>query len=238
RPGNMVLVVSGNIDPEEMSLIICDDAALRAKDDGGLNRRMLAETDTSLRNKSISQKMVVARPKVLIGFKDHDLTGDGRVLQKRDFVSQMVIEILFGKSSTNYDELYDGGVIDDTFTAYYSGYNDFGFSLIGGDTENPQQFQDRMMEILDKDVLKGVDPESFDRQKNKYLGKIIRTFNSVESVAYSMMNFFFKDLNPSDVIKIIESITIDDLNLRLKSHFITDQAASSLIEPEDGGVAS
>jgi len=237
RPGNMILMVSGNIDPEEINTIICEDAATREKDDGGLNDRMLKETDTTLQAKSMSQKMVVARPKILIGFKDHELLSDGYAVQKRDVISQMVIDILFGKSSSNYDELYDQGVIDDTFTAYYSGYNDFGFSLMGGDSEEPDQFQEHILKILDKETKRGVNPKSFDRQKNKYLGKIIRTFNSVESVAYSMMNFYFKGLSPSDVIKTIESITIEDLNLRLKSHFITDQAACSLIEPKNPGLS-
>lgn len=232
RPGNMVLVVSGHIDPEAIEKLVCDDAVSREKDDGGLNRRMLVESDPSIETKIMSQKMVVARSKILLGFKDRELTGDGCALQKRDVSTQMVIDILFGKSSNNYDELYNDNVIDDTFTAYYSGYNDFGFSLVGGDTEEPERFQENILRILDKEADRGIDPKSFARQKNKYLGKIIRTFNSVESVAYSMMNFYFKGLSPSDVIKTIESITIDDLNARLKSHFTQEQAACSLIEPK------
>jgi len=78
---------------------------------------------------------------------------------------------------------------------------------------------------------KGIDTESFKRQKNKYLGKFIRTFNSIESSAYNLNNFLIKGLFPHQVIEILEEITLDDLNLRLKDHFNSDKMACSIIEP-------
>jgi predicted Zn-dependent peptidase len=232
RPGNMVLVLAGNLDPDEASRIILEDAKNRVKDSAGLNHRMLEEADAERARETVSSKMVVARSKILIGFKDREISADGRALQAKEIITQMVLDILFGKSSQNFDELYSEGTVDDSFSAYYSGYHDFGFTSIGGDTDDPARFHDRVLAVLETESKKGIDAESFRRQKNKYLGKFIRTFNSVESTAYSLLGFYFKGLYPHQVLEIIEGITLEDLNGRLATHFKAEHSARSVIEPD------
>ncbi|MBU0756040.1 MAG: hypothetical protein KJ645_12930, partial [Planctomycetes bacterium] len=149
---------------------------------------------------------------------------------KKEIVTQMVLDILFGKSSNNFDRLYNAGIVDDTFSASFSGHHDFGFTSFGVDTDEPLKFRDTIIDLLENERKKGIDSDSFNRQKNKYLGKFIRTFNSVESTAYSMLNFCFKDLSPSQVMEIIEGISIEDLNHRLVTHFDVLKSACSIIE--------
>jgi predicted Zn-dependent peptidase len=231
RPGNMVLVMAGRLDPEEMSALIEQDGAERAHDEGGVNQRSIVESDTGIERSDISQAMIVARPKVLLGFKDLDVPLHGRELQAKEFVSQILMDLLFGKSSENYDALYDEGIIDESFSAYFSGYTDFGFASIGGDTDDPELFRKRILEVVKKELATGIDAGSFARQKNKYMGKFIRTFNSIESTAFSLVNFFFKGLDPTAIMEIIEGIRLEDMNRRLQRLFDPDRSACSLIEP-------
>lgn len=231
RPGNMVLVLAGKLDPEKMSALIEQDGAGRARDGVGVNQRAFVESDTDLESRDISQPMIVARHKVLLGFKDPDVPLHGRELQAKEFASQMIMDLLFGKSSEYYDALYGEGIIDESFSAYYSGYTDFGFSSIGGDTDDPGLFRKKIIEVVEKGLATGIDPRSFERQKNKYMGKFIRTFNSIESTAFSMVNFYFKGLDPTTIMEIIEGIRLEDLNLRLKSLLDPDRSAYSVIEP-------
>jgi predicted Zn-dependent peptidase len=238
RPGNMVLVLAGSLDPEQASRIILEDADTRAKDPKGMNHRMLEESNDERARETVSRQMVVARSKILIGFKDREISADGRALQTKEIVSQMVLDILFGKSSQNFDELYNEGIIDDSFSAYYSGYHDFGFTSIGGDTDEPERFHERILAVLKSETNKGIDEESFRRQKNKYLGKFIRTFNSVESTAFSLLAFQFKALDPPQVLEIIQGITLEDLNRRLATHFKAEHSAWSVIEPDTSVVQS
>jgi predicted Zn-dependent peptidase len=232
RPGNMVFVLAGKMDPDLVSRIIRKDGGNRAPDPKGmLNDRKIIEKDLSPSQMLLTQQMVVARPKVLLGFKEHDLEGGGSEQQSREIMTQMVIEILFGKSSSTYEKLYQEGTIDDTFSAYYSGYLDFGFSILGVDTDTPDRFQDRIREQLLGTLKDGISSSDFERQKNKYLGKFIRTFNSIKSSAYSLLNFTFKGLYPQQVMEIIERITLDDLNNRLRRHLNPDEMVCSTVEP-------
>jgi predicted Zn-dependent peptidase len=231
RPGNMVLVLVGKMDKDEMIQVIHEDGKHREVDGTGLNERFIVESDPSPKCLSAHQRMVVARPKVLMGFKDCDFSLEGAKLQRKEIVTQMVLDILFGKSSRNHEQLYREGTIDDSFSAYYSGYTDFGFTGIGGDTDQPDRFRSRLEEVLKNTIERGIEEEDFLRQRNKYLGKFIRTFNSVEGTALTLMNFYFKKVTPSQVIDIIQRVTCEDLNARLRGHFDTHQMAFSVIEP-------
>jgi predicted Zn-dependent peptidase len=231
RPGNMALVVVGKMEVDRVVQIIHDDAKIRAPDAKGLDKRYIVEPDPLPQSLSISHPMMVARPKVLIGFKDYDLCPDGAHLQAKEIITQMVIDIILGKSSENYERLYGDGVIDDSFSAYYSGYMDFGFTSIGCDTDEPDRFMERTQKILEEVARKGIDQTDFERQKNKYLGKFIRIFNSVEGTAVSLLNFFIKGVTPSRVIDIIQGITREDLNVRLQRHLEVKQMVLSVIEP-------
>ncbi len=231
RPGNMVLVLVGKMDPDEMSRIICEDGKRRAPDPLGRAAPKIVERNPLPGKNQVTQQMVVARLKVLVGFKDLESAPDGRTVQVREIVTEMVVDNLFSKSSANYEEIYGEGLIDDSFSAHYSGYLDFGFTLIGGDTDDPGRFQDRIIAMTESAVRRGIDPDDFYRQKNRFLGKFIRTFNSIEGTALSLMDFFFKKLTPSQVLEIIEKITIEDLNRRLEQHFDTRRMAVSVIEP-------
>lgn len=236
RPKNMALVLVGRMDPEAIAEIIHADGAGRDTDfESLLNLPRIEEKDPRPKDRFISHSMVVARPKVLMGFKDLDNLGNGYRLQAKEVVTQMVIDILLGKSSSFYEKLYSEGIIDESFSAYYSGYIDFGFTLMGGDTDEPARFKDRILELLDHAVKESIDEASFLRQKNKYLGKFIRTFNSIESTAFSLLNFHFKGISPTQVMEIIENIQMDDLHERLQRHFDQEQMAFSIIEPVAAG---
>ncbi len=45
-----------------------------------------------------------------------------------------LLDLLFGKSSENYNQLYNEGLIDETFSYDYTQEQGFGFAMIGGDT--------------------------------------------------------------------------------------------------------
>ena len=48
----------------------------------------------------------------------------------------VLLDLLFGKSSENYNQLYNEGLIDETFSYDYTQEQGFGFAMVGGDTRN------------------------------------------------------------------------------------------------------
>ncbi len=231
RPGNMVLVLSGGFDAEEVYQIAEEDAAARTTDTRGLCSRLFRESDTSPAGSSKSAEMIVFRPKLLIGFKETEVTEEGRRCEKIELITQIILDALLSKSSVWHDAAFSRGLIDDTFSAYYSSYGDFGFSLLGADTKDPERLAERLLAVFEEARADGIAPDVFERIRNKYMGNYTRMFNSIESTAYSSMACFFRGFFPSEIVDILQEITLGDLNDRLASHFVQERMALSVILP-------
>ena len=233
RPGNMVLVLVGGFDPEEILEIALDDASNRSVDKLGLSARWSAESSADPASSEVSARMIVARPKFLMGFKESKLTADMKEVERKEIITQMILDIIFGKSSPWFESLYADELVDASFSASCSGYGDFGFALLSADTDKPLELRDRLLGIIEEARERGIDSDHFTRIRNRYIGKYVRMFNSIESTAYSFLECFFRSLYPSDLVALIDSVTLDDLNERLRSHFDPRFMALSHVLPRD-----
>jgi predicted Zn-dependent peptidase len=232
RPGNMVLVVVGGMDPARIEAQIARNLEQRETVSGGPNvRQRIAEPDL-LAAPRITGRMVVARPKLGIGYKDRVIGGSGLEIERREIVSQMLLDLMFGSSSANHDRLYAEGLIDDSFGASYSAEEDFGYSIIGSDTDDPERLAARVHEIIETTRRSEIPAEDFGRTKNKYLGKFVRLFNSLEGSATAFMACHFRGFYPFDAVRLIEGITIDDVRQRLQEHLHESMRALSIIYPK------
>ncbi|WP_218276456.1 hypothetical protein, partial [Pseudomonas sp. FW305-BF6] len=78
--------------------------------------------------------MNVQSSKVLVGVKDFHAPKKGSELLKHELTVSLLLDYLFGKGSNTYQEMYEEGLIDDTFSYDYSAENGFAFAIIGGDS--------------------------------------------------------------------------------------------------------
>lgn len=231
RPGNMALILVGGFDSEEVLDVVTRDADGRKADGKGLNHRFFTETDRSIASSEEQAEMIVYRPKFLLGFKEAVLCDSGRETERIELRTQLVLDCLLSKSSPAYEKLYAEDLIDDSFSAYYSGYGDSGHTIISADTKEPERLKERLLAILETARTEGIEKETFERIRNKYLGNYVRMFNSIESTAYSFLGCFFRGLWPSELIDVIREVTCEELIERLSTHFDPDNLSVSLILP-------
>ncbi len=78
----------------------------------------------------------------------------------------IILDYAFGKSSSYYEELYADGLIDETFAYDYT-EKGFGFTLIGGDTDQPEQLYDRVKQILLEMKTKSLTEEELERIRKR-----------------------------------------------------------------------
>ena len=178
--------------------------------------------------------MVVYRPKFLLGFKETDLCDDGRETEMIELKTQLVLDCLLSKSSPAYEALYAEYLIDDSFSAYYSGYGDSGHTIISSDTKEPEKLKERLLAILEEARRQAITRDVFERIRNKYEGNYVRMFNSIESTAYSFLGCFFRGLWPSDLLEMIRDVSLDGLVERLHRHFDPDKMSVSIVAPLSG----
>lgn len=232
HPSNMMVFVVGGVNPEEIIAKIRDNQAAKSFEPIGEIERFYPDEGSAVNEKRKVIELPVATPKCLIGFKEksNGLTGDA--LLKRELTTQLLLDTLFSSSSPLYQKLYNEGIINDTFSFEYTAERDYGFSVLGGDTPDPDKLITAIQRELDE--LKktgGIHKDAFQRSQRKKIGVFLRMMNSPEGIANQFTKFRFKGADFFKVVPTLETITVDDLNDRWSEHFQLEQMAVSIVKP-------
>lgn len=167
--------------------------------------------------------MNVQTPKVMIGIKATDVHQTGEELLKRELATNIYLEMLFGKSSSLHESLYEEGLIDQTFSYDYTQEQGFGFALIGGDTANPEKLTKSLLDILENSKKgTGLSEGSLQRTIKKKIGSFLRSLNSPEYIANQFTRYAFNEMNLFDVVAVLEKLTMEDIE-QIANDLISDE---------------
>ncbi|MGL5530739.1 MAG: insulinase family protein, partial [Culicoidibacterales bacterium] len=156
--------------------------------------------------------MDVSMPKIMIGIKNQEVFDiEPKQQLKNELAYDFMLDLLFGSSSKNYDQLLADGVINDSFG--YSQTNDpgVGYTLMSTDTENPEAFIAAIQKIITEFDPTAIDESVVERFKRKNMGQFIRSLNSVEFIANQFTRYAFNGMNIFEVLEIMNEITQADL---------------------------
>jgi predicted Zn-dependent peptidase len=106
---------------------------------------------------------------------------------------------------------------------------DYCYSMIGGDTPDPDKLLERTSQLIEQTLQNGIQPEDFERSRRKKIGGFLRMMNSPEALANEFTKYQFKDCSLFDILPVYESLTLDQANRRLREHFRQDRMAVSLV---------
>ncbi|MCU1804417.1 insulinase family protein [Cytobacillus firmus] len=223
HPSNMLLFIVGPVDPDQIMTQVRDNQSKKDyKEMPEIKRQFEGEPSEAAKKKKVLE-MNVQTSKCLVGIKSSTANQSGKEMLKNELSLNVLLDILFGKSSEQYSTLYSEGLIDDTFSFDYTQEQGFGFAMVGGDTNDP----DRLAETLQKMLLdareKGtISQETLDRTKKKKIGAFLRAVNSPEYIANQFTRYAFNEMDLFDVVPTLESITLEDV----------ENAAGNLISEE------
>ena len=117
-------------------------------------------------------------------------------------------------------------------TQLFRGLADAGHTLIGGETPDPERLYEAVMEEVKRARLSGIDAEDFERQRRAAMGSFFRSFNSLEFIANNYCAYRFSDTDLFEIIEILHSIELEELEQRLRTHLVEDGAAFSIVNPK------
>ncbi|MCM3765700.1 EF-P 5-aminopentanol modification-associated protein YfmH [Neobacillus niacini] len=226
HPSNMLLFIVGPVDPDQVMKQVKDNQAKKEyKDMPEIQRHFESEPVQAAEKKQVLQ-MNVQTSKCLLGIKALHVDQTGEAMLKTELTMNVLLDLLFGKSSDNYDELYNEGLVDETFSFDYTQEQGFGFAMIGGDTNSPDRLAERLQEMLmaAKDGNAFTD-EQLERGKRKKIGAFLRAINSPEYIANQFTRYAFNEMNLFDVVPTLEKITLQDVQ-SLASEMIADERIS------------
>ena len=231
HPENMILFATGDEDRESFFSLV--DAELSKKEFeplGALDRHLPAEPD-AVAAPNTEVAMSVSMPRVLLGFKDHEAGVGGADLLERELATDVLLEMLFGRSAPLYQRLYEAELIDESFGASYTGYLEMGHSLVSGDTPNPAALVGEIEKELDRVRREGIPRADFERQKRAAMGSFFRNFNSLEFIANNYCAYRFCDIDLFDSVDALHELSFERTMERLESHLVSGGMAVSSVVP-------
>ncbi|WP_339241665.1 pitrilysin family protein [Paenibacillus sp. FSL R5-0517] len=229
HPSNMLLFVVGGVDPQEVIDMVRSNQEQKDYKPQGSIERFFEPEPERVGEARREAKLAVSLPKCLFGFKETDIGLTGEKLLRRDMTTQLMMDLLFGSSTRLFQKLYDEDLISDSFGHEYNSSPQYAFSAIGGDTKDPDQLLARIREEVDAIVEKGFESTDFERARKKKIGGYLRMLNSPENIAHEFTRQQFRGGDFFNMLPLYESITLEDVNLRLREHIRWDQLAVSLV---------
>ncbi len=229
NPSNMRLVCVGDVEPEKVAEFV-DKHIPRDRVSGEVVKFEVAEPKERVQE-YIEQKLSVSSPIFNIAFKETETGVYGEELLKREIETDILLEVLFGNSSSAYSEMYEKGIIDGSFEVDCEFEKEYGFTLIGGESKVPQEVYEKVLFVIKDAKEKGIDEKAVKRAKKLLIGDNLRKFNNVEAVGVEFIKDFMKNINYLDYTETVEKITMEDIMNRLNIHFDTENAVLSVVKP-------
>lgn len=236
HPSNMMILVVGDVNYEDVFRIVNDK--IKRKDKREPIKRLYPKEPEEVVQKIIEDTRQIAMPMFLMGYKDNEVFLEGRERVKKEICINLLLEIIMGRSSKLYNEMYNQGLIDNSFTYEYTSEECYAFSNFGGQTKYPHKVKDKILETINEFKKNGVDEKDLNRIKKALIGDFIQGFNYVERISDVFIEMYFKGVKSLDCYEILKGITIDDILYHLNHHFDDERLAISIVNPKskDKGV--
>jgi predicted Zn-dependent peptidase len=228
----MILFVVGGVDAgQTIELVRRNQAGKQFKPQDEIRRRF-DEEPVSVKIPRKFAVLPVSQPKCLFGFKEKEIPAEGELMLRREVESKLMLDALLGPSSQLYQALYDDNLISDSFGSEYNSSPEYAFSIIGGETRDPEELLGRIRASIEETLKLGIEEASFERTRRKKIGGYLRMLNSPEAVAGEFTRYHFRGGDLFKLLDVYESISLDDVNNRMRKHFDWDQMAISIVSRE------
>lgn len=235
HPSNMNIVVIGNFNPDEMIEVIKENQNKKEFPKEEHVIRLLPAENIEDIVPYAEMEMDVKRSKVSLGVKGIATVPEGNDVDLAYLKGSLFMELLFGRGSENFIDLYDAGLIDDSFSYSYSIDRSFHFMSVETDTDEPKKVDEALKRILlNWKTDAGVTKENFELLKRAFIGEQLQAFNSLEYISNQYGYLFFTGIELFNRIERIESLTLEDV-LAFAEPYINEHLMSTfVIKPKKG----
>ncbi len=230
HPGNMLLCVVGDVDPEEVSSI-ARQILPEAPGTKGIACRTWQE-DMTCAQDFVSKCMEVAMPMFQLGFKcEPPGWGEEAVLQ--EIVGDLAAEALFGESSQLYMELYEEGLIDGSFGGGFETVEGMGLLTLSGDSEDPEAVREAIFRHTERLLREGIPEEDLLRMKRSAMGRRIRGLDSFDSVCFRICAYHMSGYDYFEFPALYEAVTESHILEFLRRVITRSRSCLCVIYPND-----
>lgn len=230
NPANMIMCLTGDFEPNK----ILEEVKKRLvpnKDKGEIRRINKEESKTIVKKETI-KKMEVSMPLFVIGIKDfetHQKELTEEELIKKHIAIEIILNLIIGKSSKLYKNLYEEGLLMSEPYLEYEFEKRYAHIAITGKSKNPQ----KVLECIETEIKKikenGISEKDFQRIKKMLYGEMVKEFDDVADETRMFVADYFKGINSFNYIENYENITLEYTKQVLENVFKEENTVISII---------
>ena len=227
NPSNMVMCFSGDFEPEELIEEI--KKRLIEKQKQGDIKRIYDEEPEEIVQKRIEQTMEVSMPLFVIGIKDK-VPNKEQDLVKKHIAIEILLNMIIGKSSDLYKELYETELLISEPFLEYEFTSNYAHVAITGTSKDPDKVLEKIEEEIERLKKEGINLEHFERIKNMLYGNSVKEFNNVSDISRMFISDYFKGVNSFDYLENYKQVTPEYALEILKEVFLKEKTVISIIK--------
>jgi len=229
HPSNMLLFVVGAVNPEEILELVRENQAKKTFPAAPEIKRFFEDEPPTVKEKKYTVDLNVDTPKILLGYKENRIGLQDQAMLKQELATEILLDMIVGPTSDLYEQLMEEGLIDDSFSCDYNVEKQYGFSMIGGTSKEPEALLERIKNVFSQASQHGLDEEEFERIRKQKIGHFLKALNSPEFIATQFTRYKFNHINLFDVVPVLESIRFEDISNRLAEHVREDAFAACIV---------
>ena len=226
NPSNMAMVICGDFEPEKL-LEEIKKRLVKKNANGEIKRIYPKEPETIVKEK-IEQNMDVSEPLFTIGIKDKIATEKEKV--KKHLAIEILLNMIIGKSSKLYQELYNNGILYTVPSFDYEFSRDYAHILITGQSKEPEKVYEKLKQEIEKLKQDGINAEEFERIKKMLYGAYVRDYDEPGDIARMFLADFFKGINSFEYLEELTIINEQYVEQILKETFNENKMVISVIK--------
>jgi predicted Zn-dependent peptidase len=227
-PGNMLLCVVGDVEPDTITAIAREVLGDESREVGRKIRGWNEPESCAV--SQVEGSMEVAMPMFSMLFKC-PYPGKGEEGIRREILAELACEILFGESSELYQKLYEEGIIDTSFGGGFEVIDGCAMLMISGDSDEPEAVRRAVIAQAKKLAGEGVAQSDYARMLRCALGSRIKGLDNFDSTCFRLCAYHMTEFDYFDFPRIYESITVEEIRSFLAEFVREDNCALSVIYP-------
>lgn len=228
RPANLVLALAGELDPEQVWSFVA--ARLEARPPLAIERLRPAE-GTLPPHPWSEESFPVTRPHVWLGWRERGGVGLGAALLERRVLSDLVLDLALGDSSALHQDLYQRGIVDDTFGTGYSSDDDYGYAVASGQTDRPEELVAELRTAVARFVEAGPAPGDLERVRRAAWGTLVSGLQTPAALAGRVLNALLLEQDPFAVLEVLAAVDAAALRRRAAELFDPARSAVAVLRP-------
>ena len=227
-PGNMMLCVVGDVEPDRVAEIATQLLGSEKKPVGEKLRPW--NEDMTVVSADSRGQMEVSMPMFHLGFKCEP-TGKGEEAIRQEIVGDLAAEALFGESSESYLKLYEEGIIDSSFGGGFETIDGMAMLLCSGDSDDAEAIREELLARVEEIVEQGIPEDVFQRMKRSAFGRRIRDLDSFNSTCFRLCAYKLTDFDYFEFPRVYRSVEVAEIQEFLRRVVREERCALSVVNP-------